>query len=137
MKSFSYHPKVKTKKRLNLNLITPMLDVCRHTAKLYIYLLHKNNSKSVLKENYHSNKFLKYLLVEFRKFFNGILSCIWKVISPKWESIITFIWKSQVFFWKEFINWRILTWISKAVTLAVYFSRSTHTDNFRTYNRNW
>ena len=44
-------------------------------AKLCIYILHKNSSKrNVMKENYHSNKFLNYLLVGFTKFFDGIIS---------------------------------------------------------------
>ena len=49
-------------------------------AKLCIYILHKNSSKrNVMKENYHSNKSLNYLLVGFTKFLDGIISGISKV----------------------------------------------------------
>ena len=58
-----------------------------------------------------------------------------------WKSVLTtersflFVLKGQVFLCKEFINWRISTWIWKAVIWAVYFSISTHTFQFRTYTR--
>ena len=49
-------------------------------AQLCIYILHKNSSKrNVMKENYHSNKFLSYLLVRFTKFFDRSISSISKV----------------------------------------------------------
>ena len=49
-------------------------------AKLCMYVLHRNSSKrNVMKENYHLNKFLSYLLVGFTNFLDGIISSISKV----------------------------------------------------------
>ena len=50
-------------------------------AKLCIYILRKNSPKrNVMKENYHSNKFLSYLLIGLTQFLDGIISSISKVI---------------------------------------------------------
>ena len=58
----------------------------------------KNISKrKVIKENYHSNLILNYLLVGFTKFLNGILSSIRKVMSPTWESIFYLCEKAKYF----------------------------------------
>ena len=58
----------------------PWLLPSRYMVKLCIYILHKNSSKrNVMKDNYHSNKFLSYFLVEFTKFLDGIISSISKV----------------------------------------------------------
>ena len=43
----------------------------------------------------------------------------------------------SVFLCEVFINWRILTWIWKTVTWAVYFSRSTHTTSLELILGNW
>ena len=86
---------VKAKKMSNLTAIKPMFvmfpDTWQNYAATYCLcscILVKNSSKrNVIKENYHSNKFLNYLLAGFTKFLNGIPSSIQKVISPKLESI--------------------------------------------------
>ena len=102
-------------------------------AKNVLFLSLSNRQENPLfidsptKDNYHSNKFLNYLLVVFTKFLKGILSRIWKDISPISESLFAFIWKSVIFLWEKSINWRISTWISKVFIFAVFFSTSTHT----------
>ena len=100
--------------------------------------MHKTSSKiNVIEENYHSNKLLYYLLLVFTKFLNRILSGISKSHIPKMWVNFLFIWKGQTFLCQECISSRILTWIWKAVIWAVYFSKSTHTTQFRTGTRNW
>ena len=81
MKSFSYHPNVKRLKKFKFNQNQiHVCCLCRYMAKLCIYILHKTNSKrSVVKENYHSNKLLNYLPVGFTKLLDGIISSIPKV----------------------------------------------------------
>ena len=67
MKSFSYHPKVKRLKSLNLTPIKSMFFVFADAWQSHV---HKKSSKrNFIKENYHSNKFLDYLLVGFTKYF--------------------------------------------------------------------
>ena len=81
MESFSYHPKVKRLKKVKFNHNQiHVCCLCRNMVKLCIYILHKNSSKrNVTKENYHSNKFLSYVLVGVTKLLDGIISSISKV----------------------------------------------------------
>ena len=96
-------------------------------AKLWIYILPKNSSKrNVIKENYHSNKFLNYFLVGFTKFLNGILSSIGKVISSTWDSIFYYLRKPNISVERK-NQLKNFDMISKLVILDVYFSRSRHT----------
>ena len=100
MKSFSYYSKVQQRlKKVKFNPnYTHACWVCRHVAKLCIHIMHKNSPKrNVIKDNYHSNKFLNYFLVVLSKFLNGILSSIWKVISPTWDSIFLLFEKAKYF----------------------------------------
>ena len=73
--------RLKDYKRSNLNNNQiHVCCLCRYMAKLYIYILNKNSSKrNVMKESYHSYKFLNYFLVGFIKFLDGIISSISKV----------------------------------------------------------
>ena len=73
--------------------------------------------KKWYKKKHHSNKFLICLLVGCTKFHKSS-SRIWKVISPTSEWI--YLFEKKTFFWKESINWGILTQMSKVVILVVY-----------------
>ena len=101
------------------------------------HILHKNSPKrNVIKEKYHSNKFLNYFLVGFTKLLNRILSSIWKVKSPTWDLIFLLFEKAK-FLWKECINWRILTWFQMllswlSTSLGLHIS-----PNSELIQRNW
>ena len=104
MKSFFYHPKVQCRlKRPNLTPIKSMLNVFADAQQSHVYT---NCVKAALeifvKENYHSNKFLNYLLFGFSKFLNGILSSMWKIIFSTWESIFYLFEKAKYVCGKNF-----------------------------------
>ena len=104
MKSFFYHPKVQYRlKRPNLTPIKSMLNVFADAQQSHVYT---NCVKAALeifvKENYHSNKFLNYLLFGFSKFLNGILSSMWKIIFSTWESIFYLFEKAKYVCGKNF-----------------------------------
>ena len=90
---------------------------------------------SPTKENYQSEKFINYALVEFKKFLNVILESMSKVMSSKWKSIFLFIWKSQIFLWKEFIKCyefhRLSSWLSTSVDLHLPSSLELILENWK------
>ena len=104
MKSFSYHPKVQYRlKRPNLTPIKSMLNVFADAQQSHVYTnCVKAALKSFIKENYHSNKFLNYLLFGFSQFLNGILSSMWKIIFSTWESIFYLFEKDKYVCGKNF-----------------------------------
>ena len=104
MKSFFYHPKVQYRlKRPNLTPIKSMLNVFADAQQSHVYTnCVKAALKSFIKENYHSNKFLNYLLFGFSQFLNGILSSMWKIIFSTWESIFYLFEKDKYVCGKNF-----------------------------------
>ena len=106
-------------------------------AKLCKHIMHKNSPKrNVIKDNYYSNKFQNYFLVEFTKFLDGILSSISKVISPIWESIFLLLEKAKYFLGKK-INWRTLTWC-QILLFWLSISLGLHIPpNLELIQRNW
>ena len=104
MKSFFYHPKVQYRlKRPNLTPIKSMLNVFADAQQSHVYTnCVKAALKIFIKENYHSNKFLNYLLFGFSQFLNGILLSMWKIIFSTWESIFYLFEKAKYVCGKNF-----------------------------------
>ena len=85
--------------------------VCRHDKVMH-HILHKNSSKrKVVKENYHSNKPLNYLLVVFTKFLHWINQVYEKSYSQHGTQFFYLFEKARYFcgkkvlteeFWHEF-----------------------------------
>ena len=74
--------------------------VCRHMAKLWSYILYKRISlRNVIKEKNHSSKDIQSFTMGF---------CQVSKKSNIGVNIFGFSWKN-IFLWRKFIKWRILT----------------------------
>ena len=113
-----------------------MFVVLADTWQIYVAKYHtKNAPKMLLKRTSTQTKFyitswlgLQNVLME--------LNHVYEKLYPQHGSLfISFIWQNQIFLWREFIKWRILTWVLKVVILPVYFSRSTHITRFGAHTR--